>query len=99
MRRTPVMIDQKDPWRMLADAIVLQAVKDYRSRIRLMKRIRKQMRKRDISKEEKEYLELRYHKYKDLQDTEADFFFSDLFATLTDLDGYDLLDRLNKEAK
>ena len=51
MRRTPVMIDQKDPWRMLADAIVLQAVKDYRSRIRLMKRIRKQMRKRDISKE------------------------------------------------
>ena len=99
MRRTPVMIEQKDPWQALADAVVLQAVKDYRNRARLMKRIQKQMRKRDISMEEREYLELRYRKYEDTQDAEADFFFSDLFATLTDLDGYDLLNRLNKEAK
>ena len=88
-----------DPWQVLADAVILQAVRDYRVLNRMIKRIRWSMKRRHYSPEERQYQFHRIEYYTKEQDKAGDFFFSDLFATLTDLDGYDLLDRLNKEAK
>ena len=67
---------EENPWQALADAIIIQAVKDYRNRARMMKRIRGRLKKNKAS----------------------NFFFSRWFSVLSDLDGYDLLDRLQREA-
>lgn len=36
---------EENPWQALADAIIIQAVKDYRNRARMMKRIRGRLKK------------------------------------------------------
>ena len=41
--------------------------------------------------------EQRLQQYEEKQDAAGNFFFSRLFSVLSDLDGYDLLDRLQKE--
>ena len=91
---------EKDPWQALANAIIIRAVKDYRNRTRLMNRIKQRLKKDNkLTQEEREYLLQRYDYYERLQDDAGDFFFSDLFDVLCDLDGYDLLDRLNREVE
>lgn len=97
--RTREVKGESNPWQALADAIILQAVKDYRNRACMMKKIKNRL-KRDktLAPDEVTFLEKRYAKYEEAQDDAGDFFFSDLFSVLTDLDGYDLLDRLNREA-
>lgn len=40
IRKTSGVKGEENPWQALADAIIIQAVKDYRNRARMMKRIR-----------------------------------------------------------
>ena len=40
IRKTSSVKGEENPWQVLADAIIIQAVKDYRNRARMMKRIR-----------------------------------------------------------
>ena len=40
IRKTCSVKGEENPWQALADAIIIQAVKDYRNRARMMKRIR-----------------------------------------------------------
>ena len=42
--------------------------------------------------------EQRLQQYEEKQDAAGNFFFSRWFSVLSDLDGYDLLDRLQREA-
>ena len=91
--------DETNVWQQLADAIVLQAVKDYRGRVRLIKRIKWNIKRKHYSPEEKAYQFQRIEYYKCEQDKAGDFFFSDWFSTLTTMDGYDLLSRLEREAE
>lgn len=98
IKKTGNIKGEQNGWQMLADMIVLQAVKDYRSRNRMMMNIKRQIAKSTLSEDERLCLTQRLHKYEGIQDKEADFFFSPLFAILTDIDGYGLLDKLEKEA-
>ena len=101
-RRIPTPIHVKgeaNVWQLLADAIILQAVKDYRGRVHLMNRIRWNIKRKHYSPEEKAYQLQRIEYYKREQDKAGDFFFSDWFSTLTTMDGYDLLSRLEQEAE
>ena len=98
IKKTGNIKGEQNGWQMLADMIIHQAVKDYRSRNRMILKIKRQITVADLSEEERLCLAQRLLKYEDTQDKEADFFFSPLFSMLTDIDGYDLLDRLEKEA-
>ena len=83
----------------LADAIIIQAVKDYRNRARMMKRIRGCLkRNKEMTPSEVACQTQRLQQYEEKQDAAGNFFFSRWFSVLSDLDGYDLLDRLEREA-
>ena len=47
---------------------------------------------------ELDYQAQRLQQYEEKQDIASNFFFSRWFSVLSDLDGYDLLDRLQREA-
>ena len=90
---------EAESWQALADAIIIQAVKDYRNRARMMKRIRGCIkRNREMTPSELACQEQRLQQYEEKQDAAGNFFFSRWFSVLSDLDGYDLLDRLQREA-
>lgn len=89
---------EENPYQALASAIIIRAVKDYRNLILMMNRIKRRMRDDvNLTPAEYDYLAQRYDRYECLLDDAGDFFFSSLFSILCDLDGYDLLDRLNQE--
>ncbi len=91
--------NEPDSWQRLADAIILQAVKEYRSRYRLIRHIQNFLKHRALSQAEQDYQKQRLQTYKCAQDEEGDFFLSEWFAALTIIDGYDLLSRMEQEAK
>ena len=64
-----------------------------------MNRISKQLKKKGRTDTERARLKQRFEFFARLQDDIGDFFFSDLFAAVCDLDGYVILDLLNREAK
>ncbi len=98
IRKTSSVKGEENPWQALADAIIIQAVKDYRNRARMMKRIRGCIkRNREMTPSELACQEQRLQQYEEKQDAAGNFFFSRWFSVLSDLDGYDLLDRLQKE--
>lgn len=97
---TPLHVkDESNEWQQLADAIILQAVKDYRGMVRLINRIKWNIRRKHYSPEEKVYQFQRIDYYKREQSKVGDFFLSGWFATMTTIDGYDLLSRLEREAE
>ena len=94
IRKTSNVKGEENPWQALADAIIIQAVKDYRNRARMMKRIRGCLkRNKEMTPQEQ-----RLQQYEEKQDVAGNFFFSRWFSVLSNLDGYDLLDRLEREA-
>lgn len=89
---------EAESWQALADAIIIQAVKDYRNRARMMKRIRGRLkRNKEMTPSELACQAQRLQQYEEKQDAAGNFFFSRWFSVLSDLDGYDLLDRLQQE--
>lgn len=93
------MKNEKNPWQALGNAVIFQAIKDYRDVTRVMNRISKQLKKKGRTDTERARLKQRFEFFARLQDDIGDFFFSDLFAAVCDLDGYVILDLLNREAK
>ena len=98
IRKTCSVKGEENPWQALADAIIIQAVKDYRNRARMMKRIHGRLkRNKEMTPSEVACQAQRLQQYEEKQDAAGNFFFSRWFSVLSDLDGYDLLDRLQKE--
>ena len=99
IRKTGSVKGEENPWQALADAIIIQAVKDYRNRARMIRRIRRHLKKaRKMTPSEATYQAQRLQWYEEEQAAMCGFFCSRWFGTLSDLDGYDLMDRLQKEA-
>ncbi len=99
IRKTGSIKGEENPWQALADAIIIQAVKDYRNRARMIRRIRGRLKKnREMTPSELACQMQRLQQYEETQDAAGNFFFSRWFSVLSDLDGYDLLDRLEREA-
>lgn len=95
MRTTYKVVGECNPWQALADAIIIQAVKDYRGCARMMKRIQRQIDTRtEFSDEEMTFLKQRYFRYERMQDEAGDFFCSNWFGILTNMDGFEVLYRL-----
>ena len=98
IRKTSSIKGEENPWQALADAIIIQSVKDYRNRARMIRRIRGRLKKnREMTPSELACQEQRLQQYEEKQDAAGTFFYSRWFSVLSDLDGYDLLDRLQKE--
>lgn len=98
IKRTCNVKGDSNPYQALASAIVVLAIKDYRNRGRMLRRIKRRLKNDELlSNEERECLRDRCQKYEEQLDDAGDFFFSQWFAQLCDLDGYDILDNLNRE--
>lgn len=99
IRKTESVKGEVQPWQALADAVVIQSVKDYRNRARMIKRIKRCLKmNKGMTQSEILYQTQRLQRYEMDQDMSGNFFFSRWFHVLSDLDGYDLLEKLNKEA-
>lgn len=98
--QTHNVIGENDPWQALASAIIIQAVKDFRSHGRLQYRLRRKlMYEKNLTEEERQYLVRRVRRYKKKLDELRAFFKSRRFSILCDLDGVDLLRRLEREIR
>lgn len=89
---------EEQPWRALANAVIVQAVKDYRSYAKMIRQIRARLKRHKcMPLAETVYQEQRLMRYLGAQDILREFFFSPSFYVLSDLDGRRLLERLDQE--
>ena len=99
IRKTGTVKGEENPWQALSNAIIIQAVKDYRNCARMIKRIRGRLKRtKRMTSPELAYQAQRLRQYEEEQVAAREFFCSRCFGVLSDLDGYDLLNRLQKEA-
>lgn len=92
--------DESDPWRALANAIIIQAVKDYRnSRIMLRKLKRKMTIEKTLSEDEAAFIKKRILDYRAMLSEVRFFILSDDFSFYSGLDGIALLQRLEREKR
>ena len=90
--------DEELPWRALADAVIVQAVKDYQICSQRIRQIQNRLHRRTgITSAEAIEQKGRLRRYLGAQDAIRDFFFSPRFHVLSDLDGRKLLERLDQE--
>lgn len=90
--------DEELPWRALAEAVIVQAVQDYRICSQRIRQIQNRLHRRTgITPAETVDPKWRLGRYLDAQDAIRDFFFSPSFHVLSDLDGPRLLKRLDQE--
>lgn len=90
--------DEELPWRALAEAVIVQAVKDYRICSQRIRQIQNRLHRRTgITSTEAIEQKGRLRRYLGAQDAIRDFFFSPSFHVLSDLDGRKLLERLDQE--
>ena len=88
------------PWQALANAVVIQAVNDYRSFTRMLKRLKRNATKANaLSIDERACLRIRidYYSYQ-LREVRS-FFRSEDFALYSEADGPMLLRRLERETR
>ena len=88
------------PWQALANAVVIQAVNDYRSFTRMLRRLQRKATKANaLSIDEQACLHVRidYYSYQ-LREVRA-FFRSEDFALYSEADGPMLLRRLEREMR
>lgn len=90
--------DEELPWRALAEAVIVQAVEDYRICSQRIRQIQNRLHRRTgITPAEAIEQKWRLGRYLGAQDAIRDFFFSPSFHVLSDLDGRKLLERLDQE--
>ena len=90
--------DEELPWRALANAVIVQAVQDYRICSRRIRQIQTHLHRcTGITPAEAIEQKWRLGRYLDAQDAIRDFFFSPSFHVLSDLDGRRLLEILEQE--
>ena len=91
---------EMNPWQNLANAIGVQAVRDYRnSRTRLWQLRRKWASKGEMSEEEAESVKKQIFSYRKLFTDARAFIRSDAFYLYCGLDGVALLQRLGREKR
>lgn len=89
---------EKEPWKAFASAVIVQAVKDFRSCGRMQYELRQKFRSETkLTAEERDYLTYRIMQYKQRLDELRIFFQSGRFVLLADIDGIQLLKRLERE--
>ena len=89
---------EKEPWKAFASAVIVQAVKDFRSCGRMQYELRLKFRSETkLTAEGRDYLTYRIMQYKQRLDELRIFFQSGRFVLLTDIDGIQLLKRLERE--
>lgn len=90
--------DDELPWRALAEAVIVQAVEDYRICSRRIRQIQTHLHRcTGITSAEAIEQKWRLGRYLDAQDAIRDFFLSPSFHVLSDLDGPRLLKGLDQE--
>ena len=98
-KKTGTLKDSTNPWKTLAGAVILQAIKDFRSQWRMICLLKNKLKNKAMTVDEADYLMQRLHKYEALQKATGDFFLSEVFAQLCDLDGKRLLNQLVEESE
>ena len=89
---------EKEPWKAFASAVIVQAVKDCRRCGRMQYELRQKFRSETkLTAEERDCLTYRIMQYKQRLDELRIFFQSGRFVLLTDIDGIQLLKRLERE--
>jgi len=92
--------DESDPWRTLANAVVIQAVKDYRdSRAMLRKLNRKMTTGKTLIEDEVALIKKRILDNQAMLSEARSFILSDNFSLYSGLDGIALLQRLEREKR
>lgn len=92
--------DESDPWRALANAVVIQAVKDYRdSRAMLRKLNRKMTAGKTLIEDEAALMKKRILDNQAMLSEARSFLLSDNFSLYSGLDGIALLQRLEREKR
>ena len=88
------------PWQALSDAVVIQAVKDFRAFTRMLRRLQsKAARDHGLSEEEQACLRARMDYYRgQLREIRA-FFRADDFSLYSEADGRMILCRLERETR
>lgn len=97
----PHHFDQTElPWQALANAVVIQAVNDYRSFTKMLRRLRRKVAKESaLNNDELAYLRIRIDYYSYLLREVQAFFRSEDFALYSEADGPLLLRRLEREMR
>lgn len=89
---------EAEPYQALAYAVILCAVRDFRGAEKMLRRIRRLMQcENGLNAMEIACFIQRMAFYERLQEDVATFLLSTVFARLCDLDGSELLDRLESE--
>lgn len=92
--------DESDPWRALANAVVMQTVKDYRdSRSMLRKLNRKMTAGKTLIEDEAALIKKRILDNQAMLSEARSFLLSDNFSLYSGLDGIALLQRLEREKR
>lgn len=96
--QTHNVVGETDPWQALASAIIVQSVKDFRNYGRMRYRLKRRLvYEKQLTEEERQYLIRRIKQYKRKLDELRMFYRSKRFSVLCDLDGVELLRRLERE--
>lgn len=95
---TGKLVGEANPWQALAGEIVLRAVKDFRNSGRMLHLLRRKLTyDKELTEEEKQCLLCRIEAYQVIRTDLRQFFKSGWFSALCDLDGSQLLKRLERE--
>ena len=98
IKATQSIKDDAEPYQVLAYAVILCAVRDFRSAEKMLRRIRRLMQCiNGLNAMDIACFAQRMAFYERLQEDVAAFLLSSVFARLCDLDGSELLDRLESE--
>lgn len=88
------------PWRALSDAVVIQAVRDYRAFTRMLRRLQRRIaRDHALSEDDQACLCARMDYYRGQLHEVRAFFRSDEFSLYSDVDGVMILRRLEREKR
>ena len=98
IRKSDVEKGEEQPWQTLANAVIIQAVKDYRGYAKMIRQIRARLKRHKcMPLAEIAYQEQRLVRYMNEQKAVEDFFFSPWLHILTALDGHRLRGKLDQE--
>lgn len=92
--------DEADPWRALANAVVMQAVKDYRDSRAMLRKLKREMTVWEaLSKDAAALMKKRILDNQAMLSEARSFILSDNFSLYSGLDGIALLQRLECEKR
>ena len=92
--------DEADPWRVLANAVVMQAVKDYRDSRAMLRKLKREMTVGEaLSKDAAALMKKRILDNQAMLSEARSFILSDNFSLYSGLDGIALLQKKKKKKR